>query len=204
QFTEMISLMNNFGEDGAAAMQQVIDGIVATDPVLTAMLEDLGLIEQQLDGSYELSLDAEGAVSDIERLTASIDALTLALGGTPPSYDIDVTGIEDVEAADALIRAMDDHEINVSFGTSGVEDAKEALRRALGDVGGDGEGVTVLINLQVPTDLPPLPQPDPIVVPVSFDWGGAADAVGGSVSNALGAFGGEDGATVTITAIDDA
>src|SRR5690606_5424937 len=56
QFTEMISLMNNFGAEGEAAMQQVVNGIAATDPVLTAMLEDLGLIEQQLDGSYTLSL----------------------------------------------------------------------------------------------------------------------------------------------------
>src|SRR5690606_8272982 len=43
-------------------------------------------------------------------------------------------------------------------------------------------------------------------VPISFDWGGAAGAVGGSVQNALSAFGGdgEGGATVVIDAIDNA
>src|SRR5690606_29461138 len=49
-------------------------------------------------------------------------------------------------------------------------------------------------------------QPEPVTVPISFDWGGAAGAVGGSVQTALSAFGGdgEGGATVVIDAIDNA
>lgn len=208
QFMDLTAEMNNFGAEGEAAMQQVIDGIVATDPVLTAMLDDLGLIEQQLDGSYTLSLDAEGAVSDIERLTASIDALTVALGGTPPSYDINVTGIDQVEGAKALIDAMDDHEINVTFGTSGLEQGKQALRDALGVVGGgDDGGVTVPVNLQVPTDLPPLPQPDPLEIPVTF-YNPAAGAIGEGASWAAEMLGGgvESGLSIeySITADDQA
>src|SRR5690606_22529005 len=190
--------------------QRVIDGIVATDPVLTAMLEDLGLIEQQLDGSYELSLDAEGAVSDIERLTASIDALTLALGGTPPSYDIDVKGIEDLEYAQSLIDAMNDADISFNVGGTGMEDAKTALRNARGLAGGEGggdEGVSVPVTLQVPTELPPLPEPDPIEIPVTFyseSGTEAGSAAGGALSGLLGD--GEDGLTIdyTINAFDNA
>lgn len=181
QFTEMISLMNNFGAEGEAAMQQVVNGIAATDPVLTAMLEDLGLIEQQLDGSYTLSLDAEGAVSDIERLTASIDALTLALGGVPPEYEIDVRANTEQAEADIINWAETGYTgtwvVPTEADTSGAEADIDSV------------------------------QPEPVEIPVTFHAAAATEAgsaAGGALSGLLGD--GEDGLTIdyTINAFDNA
>src|SRR5690606_37470816 len=68
-------------------------------------------------------------------------------------------------------------------------------------------GVTVPVNLQVPTDLPPLPEPDPGEIPVTFYAAAATEAGGAAGGPPSGLRGdGEDGLTIdyTINAFDNA
>lgn len=157
QVLDLSNQLDDMGLAGERAMQQVIDGIVATDPVLTAMLEDLGLITRELDGSYTFDLDAAGAMSDIERLTMSIDALTLALGGTPPTYDIEVTGAEDVDAATGALERLQELAQNSRIQVPVEYQMPEERDWARdGYLGGWGqEPVTVPVNLEVPDGFDP-------------------------------------------------
>lgn len=199
QVLDLSSQMDNLGATGEAAMQQVIDGITATDPVLTAMLENLGLITRELDGSYTFNLDAAGAMSDIERLTMSIDALTLALGGTPPTYSVDVTGREEIDAtrqsiddlaAAAAQTSMQNLVIDVEYQmpeerdwaktgyTGGWEPIQIPATPVFGDgTGGpayDGPAVDVpaqVTDIELPDTVPPLLVPVEPDIPVDFwDW----------------------------------
>lgn len=104
QFTEMVSLMGNLGPEGAASMQMLIDSITATDPVLTAMLVQMGLIEEKANGEYVLNMDASGAISEIDQLNRTIGDLIDVLdnGLLDKSYTVNIDA--DTSQADATVR----------------------------------------------------------------------------------------------------
>lgn len=91
------------GTNGEAAFQSYIEGAVAADPVLKALLIDMGLISE-VDGNIVINLDgAEQAQSEISMLT---------------------------EAIVALVDLMDDGELNGSFVIEGVDNATPVINEA--------------------------------------------------------------------------
>lgn len=221
QFAELGNQLQALGPAGAEAMQQVVDGIVATDPVLTAMLADLGLIKQELDGSYTIDMNAVGAMDSIGMLTESIDALTLAMGGVPPLH-VDVTGIEDVEDAERSIQdliALSAEEAIVRLQTvlepptRGPEDIIDWDTTVAIPVEPFIQPIDPDAIIGLAQDMPPVPVPadpvfgdgtagpvydgPPVTVPVNFDFAGAAGGgllgAAGSVLDAAG------GITTTVT-----
>jgi hypothetical protein len=66
----------------------MIAEIAKSDPVMAKMLEQMGLISIGADGTVTVNFgDSQSQTDD---LIASIDALTLALGGIPPSVTTDL------------------------------------------------------------------------------------------------------------------
>jgi hypothetical protein len=126
------------GASGEAAFQSYIEGAVAADPVLKALLIDMGLISEGANGEIVIDFaSAEGAQSEIAMLTDSINALILTLGGIPPFY-LEVEGMEGLRAAiaeaEAGVDVLDganpiitidgeDHAIPVMHGVKAVLDA---------------------------------------------------------------------------------
>jgi hypothetical protein len=81
------------GQYGALGTQMATDIITAAaqaDPVLKAMLIDLGLITET-EGEIDIKFTrAKSLNDDLQDLVASINALVIALGGVPPVTDADV------------------------------------------------------------------------------------------------------------------
>lgn len=79
------------GEYGAAGMEfatQIITGMAMADPVLAGMLENIGLITTDHEGNVTVNFPNARTIQDaIDDLTASVNALTRALGGIPPVTD---------------------------------------------------------------------------------------------------------------------
>lgn len=74
-----------YGSGLAQMSEQIIVAAAQADPVLKAMLEDMGLIREGAEGEIVVNFARAGGLNnDIQRLIASIDALTIALGGIPP------------------------------------------------------------------------------------------------------------------------
>src|SRR5690606_41277910 len=91
--------MRQLGPQGRQAFQQISDGIVATDPYMTAVLENLGLNEQQANGDYSSNFEGfDQAASDIDNLNRTIADLIDIMddGFLNQSYraniDLDVEG----------------------------------------------------------------------------------------------------------------
>jgi hypothetical protein len=157
---EMADAFDDLGPSGEAAFGSMIDSMVALDPAMAAVLEKVGYIDNVVrdqDGrilSYDVQIDgADGAISEIEKLTNSVDALTLALGGTPPSYDVEVTGIEDVEAAEQSIYdliALANQEALIHLRT-----VLEPPPQGLGDGTGGPLDLTGIDPVQIPTVYAP-------------------------------------------------
>jgi hypothetical protein len=83
---------------------EMITGMAQADPFLKAMLIDMGLISEGADGT--ITVDFGDAKSDTDNLIASIDALTLALGGVPPSVQTHVNLIDNTTGPLALIQSQ--------------------------------------------------------------------------------------------------
>lgn len=191
QFTEMVGLYQNLGPQGADSMQMLIDSIVATDPVLTAMLEQMGLIVEVADGQYALNLDASGAISDIDQLNQTVGDLIDFLddgrlnGSYTPNVDIEVTGREEAEGAKQDLEDL---------AALGAQDLMIDIATRLQTPGEGGEDPLGPLKVWV--------QGNPVEVPFKLSY--AADAgqdAGGAAAAALG--GGEGGwgdITVTVTA----
>lgn len=95
-----------YGETGIQMAEQAILAAANMDPVIAAMLENLGLIEQAADGSYVVHLDAvDNASGTIDDLNDSLKILTLLLAGVPPAkIKAEVEGKGDVDDLyDALL-----------------------------------------------------------------------------------------------------
>lgn len=135
QFLELGQSMDELDESGRAAFETMVNGLATTDPMFMAVLASAGLVKQELDGSWSVNWEGlNGADSDIARLTESIDALIVTLGGVPPSVSTEVT-VEDnasgpIQEILNLIWSLPDHTTTVvqtvlethyrSTGSSGV------------------------------------------------------------------------------------
>ncbi|MGB3329286.1 MAG: hypothetical protein WBA46_10055, partial [Thermomicrobiales bacterium] len=87
------------GASGKAGFEEMLQAAVLMDPALGAMLDKMGLIKLAADGTTILEIDydqAAGAESEIAKLTESINALILALGGIPP-LNVDTVGLMTAE-----------------------------------------------------------------------------------------------------------
>ena len=86
------------GAVGEGAFKSMIEGAVAVNPLLFDMLETIGLVSGT---PLNFTVNTEGLVegmSEIDRLTMSIDALIVTLGGKLPDIAIAVTGEEEVSS----------------------------------------------------------------------------------------------------------
>lgn len=158
------------GAAGAEAFHEMIEGAIAVNPFLFDMLESIGLINgTPLDFQVNFEGVSEG-MSEIERLTLSIDALTTALGGVPPDIPIgvDVQGQEDLLGLKDSLEGLDsgDREINVKVGMS------------MGESGGPLDG---LIGSMFGGGAPEM-EPITVDVDVVPNWGGGIDSLFGNGS----------------------
>ena len=88
------------------AFAAYIEGAANADPVLAALLEEMGLIRDAGTEGFKFNTDGiEGAKSEISMLNDSIDVLITTLGGVPP---LRLETNEAQEAANAIIDALGD------------------------------------------------------------------------------------------------
>lgn len=74
------------GATGTETATKIIEGAANADPVLRAMLDDMGLISEGANGEVVVNFpNATQLTDNTNALRGSIDALTRALGGIPPS-----------------------------------------------------------------------------------------------------------------------
>lgn len=116
------------GAAGEGAFTSMITGAAQADPVLKALLVDMGLITEHPDGTFTVNLDgADAAMSDMDQLTIAILNLQ-ALMGDQSAYEIAVE-IYGKEEADKL------------FGDLAAEDGKTRTTTIQANVQvGDGTG----------------------------------------------------------------
>lgn len=92
-----------YGDAGEAAATAAITAQARADPAFAAMLEDMGVISVGADGTITVNFPTADKVhQDTVNLTASIDALTIALGGIPPNVNSNVT-VSGVDSASAAV-----------------------------------------------------------------------------------------------------
>ncbi len=121
------------GANGEAVFTDMITGAAQADPVLKALLIDMGLISEGADGTITVNLaGAEGARSELSMLT---------------------------EAIVNLIDLMDDNELNGSFSITAEDNASEVIRTvrdgrdeldgktATGYLNADGSNATSTIGI---------------------------------------------------------
>lgn len=73
-----------YGAMGTEMATNIITAAAQADPVLKAMLIDMGLISEGADGEIDVKFTrAKSLNDDLQRLVESIDALVVALGGIP-------------------------------------------------------------------------------------------------------------------------
>jgi TP901 family phage tail tape measure protein len=107
QFMELGQSMQDLDENGKAAFETMVDGLAATDPMFIALLENAGLVRQELDGSFSVNWEGlNGADSDIDRLTESIDALIVTLGGVPPHVETEISVVDNATGPATSIRDL--------------------------------------------------------------------------------------------------
>lgn len=129
QATVAAAANGDLGASGKAMTQSMIEGAVAADPIIGKMLEDMGLISIGADGTITVNFDsAQGAMSDIDKLTQSVDRLIEVLGGVPPLH-LDTSQIR--AAMPALQAAFGD-----AVGPqSPIQLGAAALKKTLAEIG---------------------------------------------------------------------
>ncbi len=91
-----------YGALGVEMATSIITAAAQADPVLKAMLIDLGLITET-EGEIKINFDkAESLNDDLQRLIESIDALVVALGGIPANTETVVNVRYNVNGRPAL------------------------------------------------------------------------------------------------------
>jgi hypothetical protein len=87
------------------AAEASITAMAEADPVLKAMLTDMGLIKEGANGEITVEFpNAGGLTTSVDNLKISIDALTTALGGIPPSVTTQVLLTDSASAPLATIK----------------------------------------------------------------------------------------------------
>lgn len=157
------------GSNGRTAFQSFIDGITATDPVMTQMLVQMGAIEEHIDSSgnktYTINwAGLEEGESSIDRIIDRLDVLIRLLGGMPPidMEDLASGKISEVEQRLLALDGTTTHTVDVQFKTPG--DAGSFLGGRIQDLMGLGA--------------------DPLEVPVVGVWDGTVvggDGTGGAM-----------------------
>src|SRR5699024_1680549 len=90
------------GRNGEYAFESMVRGAVAADPVLKALLMDMGLISEGADGTITIHMPgADEAMSDIDRLTVAMVTLADLMddGELNGSINMEVLGLDEVEQA---------------------------------------------------------------------------------------------------------
>jgi hypothetical protein len=83
------------GATGVKAAEDIIAGAVAADPVLEAMLTQIGLVARDHEGNLVVNFDnADSLKSSTDALTEAIWALTASLNGIPTNVDISITATD--------------------------------------------------------------------------------------------------------------
>jgi mannose/fructose/N-acetylgalactosamine-specific phosphotransferase system component IIB len=102
-----------YGDAGEQAASKAITAQAQADPAFAAMLTDMGVISQGANGEIVVNFPTASQVhDDTVNLTASIDALTSALGGIPPSVNTNITAdysslAAGVNGAQAMLNTID-------------------------------------------------------------------------------------------------
>lgn len=147
------------GESGKIATEKMIQGAVAADPYLKAMLLDMGLISEGADGT--ITVNFEGAAST----QATLDDLNSTLltiadlldnGKLDGSINITVKGIEQAEAARAELEKLQDKKITVTIAMGGA--TTDSDRRTSGIDGPFNGGlapITIPANADITSVTPP-------------------------------------------------
>jgi hypothetical protein len=106
------------GETGEATASKIITAAANADPVMKQMLLDMGLISEGAEGEVVVNFPNATSVTDsVDALKASIDALTLAIGGTPPvdtSTNASETQAEVDSLTGAIIGIPDSHNTSIT------------------------------------------------------------------------------------------
>lgn len=167
----------SLGEIPTEVATSMIVSAAEADPVLKDLLLQFGLIEEGADGTITVNFpDGPTVQESIAELTASIDALTRAIGGVPP-LRIDADTQDALAKALGVKQAVEDLDGTEATTTINAEDepAITAIGRVLGDLLDlDGQSAT------------------------TYQFGNNSDALGaiGGTKNALD---GLDGDTATVT-----
>jgi len=165
--TLAISAANGeLGAGGGEFAAGIIEGAAQADPILKAMLVDMGLISVGADGTVTVNM-AGDAMTEMEALTNSVDALTVALGGVPPVH----LTVDDSEVANwAPPATAFEWPVNLKIGGGGGD--ASAVDQLLAFGGIDLPAVDLPVNPVVSeTAAPTL---DPITWPVDLKINPAA------------------------------
>jgi hypothetical protein len=134
------------GETGEATASKIITAAANADPVMKQMLLDMGLISEGAEGEVIVNFPNATSVTDsVDALKESIDALTLAIGGTPP-VDTSTNASETQAEVDNLTGAVngipDSHTTTI---TTNAADAQVPVNDLTGAIGGipDSHNTTI-------------------------------------------------------------
>jgi hypothetical protein len=114
------------GSTARQAAQASIEGAIAADPYLEAMLTSIGLVARDHEGNLIVNFDnADELNRSTDNLTAAINALTAALNGVPPHVQTSITAIDNATGTlndvANLMAQLDGRVSNVTVQTNYVQ-----------------------------------------------------------------------------------
>jgi hypothetical protein len=139
QVTQIADMAAGWGDLSTAqqdAFEEMVTSAAAMDPVLAAMLEDLGLIKASATdpSGWEISMDSSDAESDLDRVTEAMNDLITILADI---YDLDIEvndgssgAREDIETFAATTHSAT---VEVGANTSPFDEAVAGRRGDQGD-----------------------------------------------------------------------
>lgn len=87
------------------AASKTITAMAEADPVMKAMLLDMGLIEEGANGTISVKFPDSGSLTtSVDNLTLAIDALTIALGGVPSTVTTNVNLIDNASTPLSILQ----------------------------------------------------------------------------------------------------
>jgi hypothetical protein len=127
------------GDTGEATATKIITAAANADPVLKAMLADMGLISEGAEGEIVVNFpNATDLNTAVDNLSASIDALTLAIGNIPPVHT-ETNATETQGPVDNLTGAINDipdsHNTNITA-TDNASGVIGGVSQALDNING--------------------------------------------------------------------